>query len=210
MPEEVQEVQVDTQVQEASPAPEASQTLEPERDDRRFSVDEVNRIVAQRLERERKRLRSEIETELKKAAEEKDLSEIERLQRTVNEYETKLRDVEYKLNDRAIRSEAQAVALELGIKPDRIRQAIRLADFAEVTVDPETREPDREAIKQALKQVVVELPELMTSTSARAGVDFSTGAGQQPLNDDIIAKMSTEELKRRMPEIQAYYASKRR
>lgn len=140
-----------------------------------------------------------------------EMSETDKLKADKEAAEKKAVDALAAANQRAISSEARVQAVALGIKPERIQHAMRLADLSGVTVD-ENGEPDVVAIKSALEAVLKDLPELKTQPAQTSGgADFQNQhrEGDKPLTDELIADMDAKELARRMPEIQAYYAKKK-
>lgn len=113
-------------------------------------------------------------------------------------------------NGRVLNAEAKVQALAAGVRPERLEYALRLAELSGVPVS-ETGEPDGEALRKAIDAVVQDFPEISGGLGpTRGGSDFSGTAAERALSDETIRKMSTDELRRRMPEIEAYYASRRK
>lgn len=78
-------------------------------------------------------------------------------------------------NHRLVQSEAKAVALTLGVKPERTAYAVRMADLSHVDVNDELG-ADGEAIKKAMEQVLKDIPELKGSrTDDRKTPGFHIG-----------------------------------
>lgn len=142
-----------------------------------------------------------------------DMSETERLKAEKAEADKKAAAALTTANQRAVAAEARVQAVALGIKPERIPYALKLVDMTTITVD-DAGEPDSKALTAALEKVLTDMPELKAETQATSGgADFGNGQrreGDKPLTDELIADMSKEELARRMPEITAYYAKKKK
>lgn len=136
-----------------------------------FTQAELDAIIAKRLARERKAWEQQLEEERKKAQ----MTEAERLKAEKEEAERRAKEAEAAANQRLIQAEAKVVALELGIKPERVAYAIRLANLSDVEVG-ENGQVDTKALKAALEQVIKDIPELKgTSTPAKSGTDFQGG-----------------------------------
>src|SRR5690606_30749699 len=136
-----------------------------------FTQEELDRLIQQRLQRERKKWEQQLEEERRKAQ----MTEAERLKAEKEEAERRAKEAEAAANQRLIQAEAKVVALELGIKPERVAYAIRLANLSDVEVG-ENGKVDTKALKAALEQVIKDIPELKgTSTPAKSGADFQGG-----------------------------------
>jgi len=144
-------------------------TDEPDNSGKTFSQDEVNRIITQRLERERKQWQQQLEEEKKKAK----MDEVERLQAEKQEAEQKLQESLDAANRRAIAAEAKLQAQEMGIDP---KAAVRLADLSAVTVDGD----DIQGVKEALEAAIAEYEVLKPQAEKRGvGRGSNPGAGGQ-------------------------------
>lgn len=172
---------------------------------RTFTQTELDKIIGERLKRERKDWESRLETETRKAA----MTETARLAGEKDELENRARSLEESANKRAVLSEAKAQAAAMGIKADRLNYLLRLVDLSEVSTG-EDGEPDLKAIKSAVEQVAKDFPEILSGSGmSRAGGDFSKANGNEtPLSEEIIGRMSNAELRRRLPEIKAFYATR--
>lgn len=188
-----------------NPEPDKGQApTEPADTEKVFKQADLDRIIEQRLNRERKAWEATLKAEKDKAA----MSEAERLKAEKDEAEKRAADSIATANARLVTARAEVALASAGIKPDRIARAIRLLDLSDIAVS-ESGDPDGAAIKAAVDALLAEWPELKGAAAA-AGGDFSkANPADAPLNDDIIAKMKPDELKRRMPEIRAYYAAKK-
>lgn len=178
----------------------------------KFTQADIDRIVGRETKKAAEKARADIEAEHKK----QQMTETEKLQAEKAEAEKKATEAISTANQRLIQSTARVSAIELGIKPERIGAALKLADLSGVTVGDDG-EPDAKAITAALEAVLKDLPELKAETkadNASGGSDFSNTnqhqSGDKPLTDALIADMDSQELARRMPEIEAYYAKKRK
>lgn len=99
------------------------------------------------------------------------------LQQRNAELEKQAADVLQQANNRIIQAEARIQSIGLGIKPDRVDYAVRLAELRGVQID-ENGEVDKAAVKSALEEVLKGLPELKANHDGGAGFKIG-GAGQQ-------------------------------
>lgn len=136
-----------------------------------FTQDELDAIITKRLSRERKQWEQQIEDERKKAQ----MTTEERLKAEKEEAERKAQDAQTAANQRIIAAEAKVLAVSLGVKPERVAYALKLADLSAVEVD-ENGDPDADAIKAAIEAVINDLPELKgTQGPSRSGSEFNGG-----------------------------------
>ena len=143
----------------------------PKSDVKTITQEELDRIIQQRLQRERKKWEQQIEEERRKAA----MTEAERLKAEKEEAERKAQEAQAAANRRIIQAEAKAQSLALGVRPERLEYVLRLADLSEVEVGDDG-EPDVAAIKAALEKVLNDLPELRGATApAKSGSEFQGG-----------------------------------
>ncbi|MCE5322135.1 DUF4355 domain-containing protein [bacterium] len=173
-----------------------------------FTQTEVDDIVKKRLGRERKSWESAQEEERNKAQ----MTEAEKAKAEKEAAEKKAKDTSTAANTRVIRAEAKVQALAAGIKADRLNYALRMLDLSDIDVD-DNGEPDTGAIKTAVEALLKDVPELKATApdgNDKGGSDGFHGNDGKPLTDEIIADMSPAEMARRMPEIEKYYAAKRK
>lgn len=138
-----------------------------------FTQEELDRLIQQRLQRERKKWEQQLEEERKKAA----MTEAERLKVEKEEAERKAREAQQQAAQRLVQAEAKVVALELGVKPDRIPYVLRLADLSGVDVGDDGV-VDAKALRDAIEAVLRDVPELKGSmTPGKSGAEFSAGGG---------------------------------
>lgn len=137
-----------------------------------FTQEELDAIIAKRLARERRQWEQQLEEERKKAA----MTEAERLRAEKEEAERRAQAAIEAANQRAIRAEARVQAAALGVRPERLDYVLRLLDLSEIEVG-EDGTPDAGAIKQAVEQLLRDLPELKGSTG-------SVGTGTNPGGQD--------------------------
>lgn len=95
------------------------------------------------------------------------------LQQKLTDAEKTAQDAIAQANTRIISSEARVQAVGLGIKPERVDYAVRLADLKAVTVDKDGKVDDA-AVKATLEKVLKDLPELKQTTDGSTG--FKVGA----------------------------------
>lgn len=121
-----------------------------------FDADYVNKLRSESAGY-RTRLK-ELEAKVKEH-ENAQLSETERLQQERDEARTRAETALSTANQRLVAAEARVQAAALGIKPERIGAALRLADLSGVAVGDDG-EADGTAVKSALEAVLKDLPEL--------------------------------------------------
>jgi len=170
---------------------------------------EFDKTIEDRLARAKKADRKAWEEEVAEAKKKAEMSEAERLKADKETAEQAVKDAHSKAGQRVIHAEARVAAIIAGIKPERLSYALRMADLSKIEVNDDG-EPDATAIKSAIDQVVKDIPELAGSGNGagRGGGDFTKPpAGGEALTAELIGKMPAEELKRRMPEVEAFYTA---
>lgn len=133
-----------------------------------FNQGELDAIISKRLARERKAWETQLEEEKKKAA----MSETERLKAEKEEAEAKANETLTKANERLISAEAKSAAASLGIKPERLTYALRLADLNGIEVDDDGN-VDTGEVEKRIRRVIEDVPELK-------GAPGSVGGGSNP------------------------------
>lgn len=116
------------------------------------------------------------EAEQAKASEER--NNLSSLQNKVDALEREKQEITEVANMRLVRGSALAKAAQMSIRPDRVEQAIRLADLTKVTVD-ESGNVDDGALTDALEQVTKDMPELLSTSDDSGAVGFKVGAPDQ-------------------------------
>lgn len=152
------------------PAP-SDPPANPEPAAKTFTQADIDRVVQQRLARERKEWEAKLDEERKQAS----MSEAEKLKAQVTAAEAKATEAANLAAQRVIRAEAKLHAVALGIKPERADMALRLADLSGVELGDDG-EPDAGAIKTALEKVLADLPEL------KGAANGAVGGGSNPAN----------------------------
>ncbi len=171
-----------------------------------FTQEDVDRILSDRLKRERKSWEKQLEDEKRKAA----MDEGERLKAEKEELDAKLKAMEAERDSERITLQAQLTALRAGVKPENIEAVLKLGADELATVEVTDGKPDAQAIARVVDEVLKKYPLFKTAGGPGPGDagDKDDGKGT-PLSLDTLGRMSPEELKRRMPEIQAHYADKK-
>ena len=132
------------------PAPEnAEQEKEPAQT---FTQEDVERIVKQRLERER----AKAEEQKRKAT----LSAEERAREELAQRDQRLQA----MNARIIKAEARAALAKAGVKPDRLDYALRALDLEGVNVNDDG-DLDTKTLDASVKQLVDSVPEFRTNNT---------------------------------------------
>jgi len=136
-----------------------------------FTQDELDALISSRLARAKRQWEADAEEARKK----EQMTAEERLKAEKEEAERKAQDAQTAANQRIIAAEAKVLAVSLGVKPERVAYALKLADLSAVEVD-ENGDPDADAIKAAIETVINDLPELKgTQGPSRSGSEFNGG-----------------------------------
>jgi membrane protein involved in colicin uptake len=154
-------------------------TPPPDSGGKSFTQEELDRIISDRLKRAEKQWKDAAEEEKKKAA----MTETERLKAEKDEAEGKAKAALETANRRIVEAQAQVVAAQAGVKPERLAYVLKLANLADIAVD-EKGTADAKAIKLAVDAVLKDLPELAAGGSPRraGGLDFSGGGSKANVN----------------------------
>jgi hypothetical protein len=177
-----------------------------------FTQEQIDALLEERLQRERKKYAG-FEDYKTKAAKLDELeasqkSDLEKLTGERDTFKKQSEETALKANEKIVKSEAKAVAAELGIKSDRIAYAIRLVDLSKVTVD-ENGDADSASIKQLFEDVLKAVPELK-------GVIPPVGGGTNPPNHSNVVNpylkesynmTKQAELERTNPTLAAQFAA---
>lgn len=145
----------------------------------------------------------------KKAKEEAEKSELQKAQELIQKL-TQERDGYVKAELERKRTESvTAKAMELGVKPERVKHLLRLVDMEAITTDGEV---DATALTSAIGGLLEEFPEFkQTKVEHKGGTDFNeTGTtGAKPaLTMDMIKQMSSAEIAERIDEVRAVLGAK--
>lgn len=106
-------------------------------------------------------------------------------------------------------ADAKSQAAALGIKPERVDYALKLASIDAIEVKDGV--VDSAAIKAALETVLKDLPELKgTFVPPAGGGEFNGGSNgtKPPLTMELIKNMTTAEAEARLPEITEFLSKK--
>lgn len=168
-----------------------------------FTQEDLDRLIQQRLQRERKKWEQQLEEERKKAA----MTEAERLKAEKEEAERRAQEAQASANQRLINAEARVQAVTLGIRPERVAYALKLADLSAVDVD-DSGNPDEAAIKAALEAVLKDLPELKGAPAPQgpSGADFngvSSAADKNPWSKEHFNLTEQGRILKENPELAA-------
>jgi len=154
---------------------------------------EINRIVGERLERERNKIRREIEREMTEAARRAEMTEVERLKTELAELQSARDKMAAELDSERIALHAQIVALQRGVKPENISAVLKLASDALASIEVVDGKPDVAGIADAIESVIKTYPVFKTGVgNADAGARDEAGA----LDTETIGKLPVEEYAR--------------
>jgi hypothetical protein len=131
--------------------------------------------------------RKKVEADLRSSQ----ISEADKLKQEKDEAERKLAEHQSSIGARLIKSEARVQASALGIRPERMDAAMKLADFSGFTLDAKG-EPDAESIKGALAKVVADYPEFAGKVGPSVGgmAGMSGGTGTPDANAQVNAAIA--------------------
>lgn len=179
--------------EEAPPTDPETPPADPQDPPKMVPQDEVDRIVADRLARERKKygdyddIKAKL-ADLEKAEDERkkaELSEVERLAAELDEARKKAQEAEERgtsaitaANKRLINAEFKALAREHNIPADRLNAALKLADLSGVTVDDDG---NAQGVEDAVKALVEANPYLVEKAQPKqiGGGTGGSGAGNE-------------------------------
>lgn len=184
---------------EPSPEPAATDPEPP----KTFTQDELDKIVAERIARERKKYADY--DDLKKKAEEYEKAEAERkkaemtaqerleaekaeAQRKAQEAEEAAQRALSAANQRLIKSEFKLLAKEAGIRADALEDAYKLADVSGVTVDEDGNIAGVKAVVDALianKPYLVEQPPKKEPKTVGGPSGYSAGDEMKTLEAQL-------------------------
>jgi hypothetical protein len=165
-----------------------------------FTQADIDRIVKDRLDRERKAAAEE-----RKRAE---MTEADKLKAEKADLEAKVTEAETRAAARMVQAEARLQSIAVGVKPDRIDALLKLADLSTVSTG-DNGEPDAKQIKAAIESALKAYPEFKVGPAAKGGTDYSAGGGEQPLTEAAIMAMTPAELASNMQRVTAFYAAKK-
>ncbi len=165
--------------QEQDPKPAAEQQATTDEQDnsdqaKTFSQEELDRIIAKRIERERKTWEERIEEEKRKAK----LDEVERLREEKAAADQRSAEMEQRANRRLITAEAKTLAADMGITD--VNAAVRLADFVDVVVDGDDVRGVKEALERAVDAYPILKGERKQSVGRGANPGGTTTADRNP------------------------------
>ena len=143
-----------------------------------FTQDDVNKIVAERLERERSALAKSL------GQEKFDRDEITKQYQDTQKALEAERKAKAELEQQLTVAQQEAVGLRFGVKPDKLKEALTLAQL---------RVSDEVSLEEAIQQVANEYTNL-TSVKVRGGVEV--GDNTTPKNPYI-----TDALIKRYPHL---------
>lgn len=102
-------------------------------------------------------------------------NDLSQLQVRVQAMEQEREQILHHANMQRVKAEAMLQALSMSIRPDRVDHVIRLADLASIPFDDQG-EPDKNAIRGVLDNVVAQTPEFKASAETEDHHGFKLGA----------------------------------
>ena len=162
-------------------------------DTKTFTQDEIDRIIQNRLARERKQWEAQLEEEKKKAA----MTEAERLKAEKEEAEKRAQDAMSKANELLLKAEVKQAAVDLGIVDPDAAYALMERENVEVNDGAIT------GVKEALTQLLEAKPWLKRAPG-KPGVGTPSNPDPAPTTYTRaqLAKMSTDEINKNWDAIQ--------
>lgn len=105
-------------------------------------------------------------------------------------------------------AEAKVQALAAGVKPERIDYLLKLTDLSKIEVKDGA--VDSALVKEAIENVLKDLPELKAQPGTqKAGGDFSGGGQNTGLTMDQIKTMTPAEMEARLDEVMKFMATQK-
>jgi hypothetical protein len=163
--------------------------------------EDLNRLIAGRLERARQKWESE--------------SGLAEAREQAREAESRAQAAEARASERLARRDARTMLAEMGVT-ERARQdrILRLADFDNLGYD-DAGEPSEKDVRDAIKAVHKDLPEVfgegitVVDTPADAGEGNGAGADVPITSEEQLTKMSHEEINSSWDRVAAFLRGER-
>lgn len=133
-----------------------------------LTQEQHERSIKNRLARQERKLREELQAEAQEEARKSRMDEVERLRVEREEAITSSKAMVQKANERIMLSEAKAQAAALGVPQESLKYISRLVDLSDVDVDS-TGDYDEEALVEAVQQVLKDVPALVKGVASEAG-----------------------------------------
>lgn len=132
-------------------------------DGKTFTQEDVDRIITERLKRERKSWEQKAADDKRKA----EMSEADKLKAAADEAEQKSKAAEERANATVVKAEAKVALLAAGVKSERMGYALKLIDLSGITVTD--GEPDAAAITKQVDALLKDFPEIAGESKENAG-----------------------------------------
>ncbi|AHV98990.1 scaffolding protein [Paenibacillus sabinae] len=210
---------------EGDPDPDHNPPADPQDPPKTFTQDELDRIVADRIARERKKtekfadyddIKAKLSEFEKSEAERQkaEMSATERLEAEKAEALKKAQEAEERgnaaltaANQRLVNAEFKALARDANVPADRLAAALKLADLSEVTVDDEG---NPQGVEDAVKALIEANPYLVAETKPKEIGKPSGGADPQDKTKEQLLKEAAEKARKtgRIEDRMAYSALK--
>lgn len=145
---------------------------------KQFTQADIDTAVEKRLSRERKKWEREHPTQTPPAqATQSNNGAADGQQQTQQPQKDDSAEKIAKVNKRLVSTEAKAVAIAAGVKPEKVDYVVKLAELDGVDVD-EDDGPDSDAIHKAVSKVLKDMPEFKTvpDNGNNSGLGFQVGA----------------------------------
>ena len=140
-----------------------------------LTQEQHERSLKNRLARQERKLREELQKEAEDNARKSRMDEIDRIKVERDEAVNAAKAREAKANERIMLSEAKAQAAALGVPTESLKYISRLVDLADVDIDVDGT-PDEEAIVEAVQKVLKDVPALAQRAEV-ASQESSNGGG---------------------------------
>ena len=137
-----------------------------------FTQAEIDKIVGDRLTRDRKERDKTAADEKRKA----EMSEAEKLKAAKDDADARSTAADERANAVTVKAEAKVSLLAAGVKSERLAASLKLMDLSGVTVTE--GEPDAAALKKAVDALLKEYPEFVGEAKANAGGKEFGGGGK--------------------------------
>lgn len=162
-----------------------------------FTQTDLDRIIADRLARERAALRRQFAQALGLEPDEAPADPAKALEQAQQDIQRE--------RDRADRAEARALALQAGVNPERVDTFVRLLDLAETTkgIDPGDTAARTQALTDAVAATLAMVPEFKATPvpTSSGGDRQQTAPGKRVWSRAEVEQLSPAELARHAAEL---------
>lgn len=152
-----------------------------------LTQEQHERSLKNRLARQERKLREELQQQAQEEARKSRMDEVERLRVEREEAINSSKAMVQKANERIMLSEAKAQAAALGVPQESLKYISRLVDLSDVDVDS-NGDYDEDALVGAVQQVLKDVPALVKSVASEDAGE----AGAQSNGQSLVMPMGRD------------------